>query len=357
MPSNLARPVIDLEGVGPAVAAALGQFDLERVGDLLRVPSEAVHAAASSLASPQQARSWRQMAGFLEIPAMTPQWAEALVWRDIYTHADLARANYAELLAHFAAAQTAKRIPSIPDPPALAAIMAGAAVLAHTGAITGNVIDQAKKPVAGAEIRIGQKHTLADDRGRFRISGLPLRQKLLCVANHSSAGSARLVLEAAKTEVAVVHQLTLKPGSVPYRRSQLQGERLPKDLDYPIKVTEVPLAAIAERDLLKVILFYADGKNAKLTSKLLDFEDGAIHIHWTKAPLSALPKGLKLHDHLIKRASGWQKVKLNRLGLRSYKRMLRVQTKFRGEAVPTALGKKKKFYDEALAEMIKAKAL
>ena len=351
MPSNLSRPVADLEGIGPAIAQVLGAAGLRTIGDLLRVPAESIHAAVTSRASLKQARSWRSMAMLLEIPAMTPQWAEALVWKNVVRHADLCQATFEELAEYFAAALAAGRIPAVPDAPTLAAIMSGSVALLYTGAVTGELRSGSGAPVADAEVRIGHGMTTSDAQGRFRIAGLPRRLELLVVATHPTAGSARAVVEAERTDVARLTRLTVEVGGQPYRRSQLDGERLPRDLDYPVTTEEVPFGSVANNDLFKVILFYADGVHAKLTSKLLTFEDGRLQVHWTKAPISALPVGVALHDHLLKRASGWRTVPLSPQLLRAYKRLLRVKAQFRHRPLPSALADRKLYYADALAAL------
>src|SRR5436190_13447420 len=119
MSSNLELPIVELEGVGPHIAAVLAPLGVSTIGDLLRVPSHVLHASVAAMASEKQVGAWRQMACFLEIPAMTPQWAEALIWREICTHVDLCQTSYAQLLAQFEAAKAARRIDTVPEPAAL----------------------------------------------------------------------------------------------------------------------------------------------------------------------------------------------------------------------------------------------
>src|SRR5688500_418163 len=115
MPRNLDLPLLDLEGIGPRLSTLLSDSGLHTIGDLLRVPSATILAVTDQLASPEQARAWRQMAQFMEISTMTPQWPDALVWRGIRTLKDLSRTPFDELTAHFQAALDAGRIPTCPS--------------------------------------------------------------------------------------------------------------------------------------------------------------------------------------------------------------------------------------------------
>lgn len=355
---NLQLPVSEIEGIGPRLAGLLEGAGLHVVGDLLRVPSNSIHAATDKLASVDQARAWRQMAALLEIPSMNPQWAEALVLAGLCTLTDLASTDFNQFVAHFDQAKATGKIPTVPDAATIAGIMAKATALANTGTVTGTVTDATPTPVAGARVQIGPAFVSTDARGRFRISQLPLRQKLLVVVSHPDRGADRKVLEAANTDAAIVHAFTLSPDSLPYHRSQLDGQRLPKDFSaFPVKAEEMPAGAIRQDDLFKVILFYADGRHAKLTSKLLTFDDGVILVHWAKVPLQDLPAGIELRDHLIRRGNGWRKVVMNRQRLLKYKRFLRVKAKHRGRTVPSTLADRRALYDEVARELVSAKAL
>ena len=87
--SQLSRPVVALEGIGPKLAGELERLDVITIGDLLRVEPGRVRAALSTQRSLEQVRSWLHMARFMQIRAMTPQWAEALYRSKVYTPRDL----------------------------------------------------------------------------------------------------------------------------------------------------------------------------------------------------------------------------------------------------------------------------
>jgi len=352
----LQLPIVDIEGIGPSLAGALEAAGLHVVGDLLRVPSESIHAATASLSSARQARVWRQTALLLEIPAMNPQWAEALVSGGVGTVADLAATDFSQLVLTFDQAKAARKIAVAPDAPAIASMTTSAAVLSNTGALMGTVKNSAGAPVAGASIQIGKATMSTDARGRFRISLLPLRQKLLAVASHPDHGAARIVFEAAQTDAPLVHPFVLSTDSVPYRRSQLDGQRLPKDFGrFPFDAHEVQPGEIERGDLLKVILLYADGRHAKLTSKLLTFDDGVIRVRWAKVPLQDLPPGIGLHDHLI-RGAGWKKVTMNRRRLLAYKKLLQLKAAYRGQMLPPDRDGRRAALDEVIRTIVAAKA-
>ena len=351
MTGNLQLPIVDIEGIGPTLAGALDAVGLHVVGDLLRVPSDSIHAATASLASATQARVWRQAALLLEIPAMNPQWAEALVSGGVGTVADLAATDFNQLVLTFDHAKAARKIAVAPDAPAIASMTTSAAALSNTGALMGTVTSGAGAPVSGASIRIGHAIATTDARGRFRISLLPRGQKLLAVASHPDHGAARIVFEAAPTDAPLVRPFVLSTDSAPYRRSQLDGQRLPKDFGrFPFDAHEVQPDEIEPGDLLKVILLYADGRHAKLTSKLLTFDDGVVRVHWAKVPLQDLPPGIGLHDHLI-RGAGWKKVTMNRQRLLSYKKLLQVKAAYRGQVLPPAGDARRAAIEEVIRAM------
>ena len=123
------------------LAAKLEAVGLYVVGDLLRVPSDSIHAATAEIASIEQARRWRQMALFLEIPVMNPQWAEALVSGGVGTLADLASTDFNHLVSDFDQVKAARKIAAAPDAAAIASMMAAATALANSAAVMGTVTD------------------------------------------------------------------------------------------------------------------------------------------------------------------------------------------------------------------------
>ena len=223
----------------------------------------------------------------------------------------------------------------------MCALLVAAREVELTGVLVGTVVDSRKKPVAGVAVRVGKRQSISDDRGRFRISGLPLRVPFLVVVEHTASGC-RIAAQAEPREAPVLRTITLSARSTPFVRSQLAGEALPTDLSpYPVKSAEVELSAIDRGDVLRMIHTYADGRHVKFTSKLLTLKDGELQVHWVKARVADLPQDLKLGDHIVRTATGWRKVRMGREQLRAYKAVLRTRAHFKGQPAPTTTADKK----------------
>ena len=61
--SQLSRPVVALEGIGPKLARELERLDVITVGDLLRIEPGRVRAGLSTQRSLEQVRSWLHWPG------------------------------------------------------------------------------------------------------------------------------------------------------------------------------------------------------------------------------------------------------------------------------------------------------
>jgi hypothetical protein len=341
MEEQLRRPIVDLEGIGPRIATVLEDIEVRVIGDLLRTTTKQVWTAVRSLASVDQVRAWRRMAGLLEVHGMNPQWAEAVVKAGHISPGGLSHLGLDAARSLFSAAHGSGMIPDVPSDQQLCALLVAAREVELTGVFVGTVVDSRNKPVEGVAVRVGRRQSISDHRGRFRISGLPLRSPFLVVVDHP-AGGCRIAGQAASREAPVLKTITLSARSAPFVRSQLAGEALPKDLSpYPVKSVEVELSAIARGDVLRMIHTYADGRHVKLTSKLLALKDGELQVHWVKASATDLPPDLKLGDHIVRTTAGWRKVRMGREQLRSYQAVLRTRAHFKDQPSPSTTAEKK----------------
>jgi hypothetical protein len=341
MEEQLRRPIVDLEGIGPRIASALEGIEVRVIGDLLRSTTKQVWTAVKSIASVDQVRTWRRMAALLEVRGMNPQWAEAIVKAGHTSAGAFSHLGLDPARSLFKAAHTSGIIPDVPTDQQLCAMLVAAREVELTGVFVGTVVDSKKKPVAGVEVRVGRRQSISDDRGRFRISGLPLRLPFLVVVDHP-AGGCRIAAQAEPREAPVLKTIALSARSTPFVRSQLAGQALPTDLSpYPVKSVEVELGAIARGDVLRMIHTYADSRHVKLTSKLLELKDGELQVHWVKASATDLPPDLKLGDHIVRTTAGWRKVRMGREQLRSYQAVLRTRAHFKDQPSPSTTAEKK----------------
>ncbi|MGV3636456.1 MAG: DUF4332 domain-containing protein [Flavobacteriales bacterium] len=351
MEEQLRRPIVDLEGIGPRIASELEGIEVRVIGDLLRTTTKQVWTAVKHLASVEQVRSWRRMAALLEVYGMEPQWAEAVITAGYISAGAFSRVGLDGARSLFKAAEQAGMIPNVPTDQQVCTMLVSAREVELTGVFVGTVVDGRKKPVAGAPVRVGRRQSISDDRGRLRISGLPLRLPFLVVVDHP-AGGCRIAAKAEPREAPVLKTLELSARSVPFVRSQLAGEALPTDLSpYLVKSVEVEHDMIGRGDVLRMIHTYADGRHVKLTSKLLTLKDGELQVHWVKARTEDLPQDLKLGDHIVRTAKGWRKVRMAREQLRAYKAVLRTRAHFKGQPAPTTAADKKARMEDVMEHL------
>ena len=123
------------------------------------------------------------MARFMQIRAMTPQWAEALYRSKVYTPRDLIARDLPTLQKLFTKARADGMIPDVPNAATIAEMMKEAAEIEFTGAVNGTILDQAGAPVDGADVRIGREHERSDARGRLYRRYPPWASSTLAISH------------------------------------------------------------------------------------------------------------------------------------------------------------------------------
>ena len=327
-------PVSAIEGIGPATERLFQARGVFTVYDLLRAQSPELHGAVASVASQDQVRSWRQMAVLLEVAAMTPQWAEALVRGGVHTLTELRYLALAELQTIFTAAQGSGLIPDLPTTDQMIAMLTDATLLEFGGAITGTVKDRDGQPVAGATVTAGGAEASTDPRGRFRIRRLLLGSNVSVAITKDSFLELSAPVAPVRTTMVGVVQFTLQPaiagrprpsGQAAGALSELGGDTMPPMQGQDFTSHEVPLASLAPQDLVTLTAFYANGTDAKLVSKLLEFDGRRFIAHWVRLPKSALPDAARIGDHFIISGGGFRRVAMNAAKLNRYKAYLRAR--------------------------------
>lgn len=306
MPGNLSRPILDVEGIGPAIAARLQQVGVARIGDLLWVRPAVVHGAADDLCSAAQVERWRRMAILMQVDEITPQWAEALVRHG----ADSLEAVYlrpaAELAALFAAAVEENVIPAAPDAATIGEMKTEAAVLHWSGAIQGEITDDQGRPVAGVRVVLGGQSTTSDARGRYRLAyvNAPGAQSPLWL---KKTGFRTLKVEPAPVVWDdLLHRVTrhvLSPVPVGQevleRFSEFDGDDMPAMGACGVRVVEVDAAQLRPGDVFKVTDFYTRWPQAKLLSRFRDYEDGEMVAYKVRYPMAQMPQGVQIGDFVL----------------------------------------------------------
>ncbi len=257
-------PVSAIEGIGPAAERLLQAQGLFTVYDMLRASAVAVHEVVAALASIDEVRSWRQMAVLLQVAAVTPQWAEALVKANAGTFADLRRLDLSELQAIFDKARTDSLIQDVPSSDQAAVMLKDAALLDFSGALTGTVTDRDGRPVAGAAVSASGEDAVTDGRGRFRLLRLPLDTAVTLRITADGRQPLAPTLVPRRASTVLVQQFQMSP-AVAAGASQtagagldeLNGDVLPAMTGQPLSSHEVALDTLKRSDLLKLTFEYA----------------------------------------------------------------------------------------------------
>lgn len=85
--SQVDRPVIDIEGIGPAYATRLAEIGVKSIGELRGADAEGVAQGLGISAT--VVRQWQSMGELMEVPGIGPQFAELLVRSGVESVAQL----------------------------------------------------------------------------------------------------------------------------------------------------------------------------------------------------------------------------------------------------------------------------
>ena len=329
-------PVTVIEGIGNAAAAALAKVNVHFVFDLLRGSVRTIHGAVASLASEAEVRSWRYMASLLQVSDVDAQAAEALVRSGITSIEELSHKSLDATADVFSQAKEQGTIPNIYSANQISAMLRDAAVLRHTGTITGTVRDGEGKPVADATVRIGNIEQRSDARGRFKLLRIPLGTSLPLYLIHGDY--ATKMIEAPKiacdvntlgVQFFVMEKRTdASAPQVPLLSlSEMDGDVLPITSGQRVKAIEMNKDNLRASDVLKLSKLHNSAPKAQLVSRFKSFVDGEILIHTLRLPLDMLPAQAQVGDHFLVSNGALVKIRMDAEKLRRYKIRLRLRKK------------------------------
>ncbi|MEK6325517.1 MAG: DUF4332 domain-containing protein [Acidobacteriota bacterium] len=341
------EPVTIIEGIGPSTAEALQSVKVYFVFDLLRGSVQMIHDAVRSQASASEVRSWRAMASLLQVAEITPQWAEALVRGGVISIEMLFRKNLNDIETMMAEAQNQGIIQDVPTTAPVSSMLKDAAVLAHTGSITGTLHNDADEPIAGATVRIGSLEQQSDERGRFRLLRIPLAAGLPLHIAHPDYLTRTIESPPVARNIAVidgrVFRLSERPDTstgieeAEARFSELEGDALPVPTGQPLRSVDMNPGSLRPRDVLKVHKLYQRAPDAGLVSYFKSYEAGEFIVHTVRVPLSELTQNVQLGDQFQVSDGSLRKVDLGPTKLHRYKMRLRLRKRLAGRPAPTEI--------------------
>ncbi|MEM7217396.1 MAG: DUF4332 domain-containing protein [Pseudomonadota bacterium] len=277
---NLGRPVTDIQGIGPALGERLNAARYASIGDLIRQPVERLHEVVASTSSLEQCEAWQSMAWLLQIDALTPQWAEALVVAGIETVEELVGQELADLQTLFASAFDSGLIPDQPDDEALFAAGKEAAGIHYGSTALVLVTSESGEPIEDAQVRVGAVQAQTDANGRCRLSHLPgASAQFLSIARDGYA----TVLEydfqpnADNRSFATAHRrLAIDHGDATEEPvlEEFQGDRIPSLASYQTRWENVAEADVPEGDVVRVHKQYSDAETVQVVSLFRAWQAG-----------------------------------------------------------------------------------
>lgn len=290
-------PITEIESIGPQLAERLREVDVTVVADLYRVSTSRTQAAVADAASLEQVTAWREMAYLCQVRPVDGQFAEALRGAGVASFEGLSRAAFDELREAFADAHERGVIPHPPQDGQIADMMRDATVLAHTGHLSGRLVNGEGSPVAEAEVRLGAVAATTDGRGLFHLWRLPLHER--APLEVSTAGGERhvfpeppMVRDPYRIEQWRASLQDAEPAPAdaePHALSELDGDELPIGPDTPTRVRHLPPGTLREGDVLLLREIDEGAAEASLVSRFRSWERGTLLVHPVRLPLDRLP--------------------------------------------------------------------
>lgn len=341
MSVDIRAPVSVIEGIGPVASAALARVGVLTVLDLLRMRFGVIAAAVRTIASADQVRSWRRMATLLQVAAVTPQWAEALVRGKIETVAELSRKSLDDIEALMRQAKAHGTIPAIPAAAQIAEFLKDAAILCYTGVVAGTVLGPDRSPVPGAIITVGPAQSESDERGHFRVFRVPFARVVPLEITHPSFQA--LVIEQPRVarDMGVVGGQTFRmqpigaESPVPMTLSDLHGDVLPSTYRTTRHGAPAP-EALRDGDLLVVRELSSSDRDVQLVSRLKSYCNGELSVYTVRVPQSELPADVRVKDQFRVVSGRLIQVEMSPAQLHGYKLRLRLRKAFAGRPRPVS---------------------
>ncbi len=335
MAVDINTPVTEIQGIGPVTADLLKHQGVEFVLELVRVRADQLHAVLDSVASYQECKNWIHVAHLLQVSEVTPQWAEALVAHDLKTVEMLARSDFDDLKSIFNQALQINMIPGKPTDLQLAEMVRDATVIYYTGSITGTVLDHIGAGLADAKVEVGLNTTYTNANGHFRVLRIPLNTTPVVIISHENflhhvADEPKIIKD---DEVIVSEKYALAKLSDSSEPASSNQQILDEFNGVQLPPTSAGLELTTERqqgqqlrvgDILMVHKFYKNGLDVMLQSRFRCLKNGRIVIKTYRVPVSILPDGVQLKDHVEQRTSGLRLVNLTPARLARRKALRRV---------------------------------
>lgn len=316
--------VIELSGIGPALAAAFNGLGVFTTGDLLRVERRRIAREVDG-ASVAQLRRWQAVSELLEVDGVTLAIAEGLVIRGVDSMDEMSGRPLSSLRDVVATMRADGVIDVVPSDDELVGWITEAVRFRHTGTLNGTVTGSGNAPLAGVSI-VGAGQTVESDaRGRFRLRGLPLGHPVLVYLEAHGYVAKTVEVDAAPPKVVRGEQfrLSLRRATTPAERvlSELNGDELPPLAGAPVR-QRAQNTAPPEHDILRVVEVLAGG-DARVISRLFDYSEGVFVVRSYRLAPADLPAGIEAGEHLRFSAGAWKVVTLTAKDIGAYRRKLR----------------------------------
>jgi hypothetical protein len=312
MTIDATTPVIEIEGIGPATARALGRIRVFTVFDLLRCTPDHIRRAAPKHLGFQEAARLRAAASLSRIRGMTAQWAEGLVAAGVTSIDEFQRNSGRQIVQKLDQDKARRIIRTLPSADAVEAMLKDAVLLQYTGTLLGTVFDDKGKPLAGAVVQLLGNEQTTDARGRFQMFRLPLGRRLP-VLRIAHPRFEPLEIEeppiAPDPDVVSVEVYALRKAKKgankdgPVALSELNGDTLPTPTGQPLRVVAMAPDAIENGDILMVETIPKRKGPLTLVSRFKGFENGVFIVRTVKVEPEKLPAGVRERDH-FRYASG-----------------------------------------------------
>ena len=300
----------EIEGIGPAYSEMLSSVDIYDTIDLLYHTALQIYDWFQSSISQDQATTWRAMANLLQIQAITPQYAEALVKSEIQTMEDLQALSLSDATQIFEDARNNSLIPDIPTADQICLMIKEATTIENTGLLNGTIVNDDGLPLSNVTLAVGNLKAETNARGRFRLLEIPLGRPVRLMLEHEDLGVRILDNPILSLDNEVVSNTTISfnQDSEPLTdMDEYLGEILPIHNEITFTTQHQDADQLRDLDLLFVQDFYENGQDVKLASRNRAYINGKIVIRTYRVALTALPSDIQRLDNIIYKNGTFEK--------------------------------------------------
>jgi len=324
---NLTSEVDAIEGIGPKTKSQLNTHNIHTLLDLIAESPGELHEKVDGLASEEEIRQWLNMAAFMQMDAVSGQFAEALIKGGVKSISEIALKPKAQLEEIFNNASSNRIIPEAPNSDTIFEMIREATILTFSQTYLGKLIDESGNAVANASVKVYYQQATTNSNGYFRLFGLMSSEDKLLIQTeegvHHCFDGYPISRYADNIQVDFL-ELNSESEVAQEFLSEYDGHTLPPTGSYPIRTNTTKTDDLRKGDLFLVRSIKPEKNEITLQSIYNEFDGSQFTVQLFKYPMEDLNITIAERDYVRLHFGKLKKVKGDRSMVKYWKQIHRI---------------------------------